>query len=157
MVAPRVYLETSVVSYLTGRPSRDLVTLGRQHLTREWWEQRRSAFQPFISQFVVTEAAAGDPEAARNRLAVLDRLPLVILTEETRDLARALIAQGPIPSKAAVDAFHIASAVSGGADYLLTWNFRHLANALLRKGIETVCLSNGYQPPIICTPEELME
>jgi len=156
MVAPRVYLETSVVSYLTGRPSRDLVTLGRQHLTREWWDQRRSAFRLFISQFVVTEAAAGDPEAARGRLAALEHLPLVILTQETRNLARALIGEGSIPPKAAVDAFHIASAVSGGADFLLTWNFRHLANASLRKGIETVCVSSGYQPPTICTPEELM-
>ena len=156
MGKPRVYVETSVVSYLTGRLSRDLVTVSRQELTREWWDQRRTEFQLFISELVVTEAAAGDPEAARRRLDALKRLPEVALTTETRELARTLLAPGPIPQQAAIDAFHIAAAVSGGADYLLTWNFRHLANAALRKGIEAVCLSSGYEPPIICTPEELM-
>ena len=156
MGKPRVYLETSVVSYLTGRLSRDLVTLSRQELTRVWWDQRRNDFQLFISEFVAVEAAAGAPEAARRRLDALAALPEVGLTAETRKLARTLLAPGPLPQQAAIDALHIAASVSGGADYLLTWNFRHLANAALRKGIEAVCLSRGYEPPIICTPEELM-
>ena len=156
MGKPRVYLETSVISYLTARLSRDLVTVGRQELTREWWEHQRTGFHLFISEFVVAEAAAGDPESARRRLEVLAQVPEVTLTAETRELARSLVEPGPIPQSAAIDAFHIAAAVSGGADYLLTWNFKHLANAALRKRIDAICLSNGYEPPVICTLEELM-
>jgi len=104
----------------------------------------------------VAEAAAGDPEAARLRLDALAQLPEVSLTVEAKELARSLVEPGPIPRAAAIDAFHIAAAVSGGADYLLTWNFKHLANAALRKRIDAVCLAQGYEPPVICTPEELM-
>jgi predicted nucleic acid-binding protein len=156
MGKPRVYLETSVISYLTARLSRDLVTAGRQELTREWWERQRSGFDLFISEFVVAEATAGDSEPARQRLEALVGVPEVTLTAETRELARSLVAPGPIPRSAAIDAFHVAAAVSGGADYLLTWNFKHLANAALRKRIDAICLANGYEPPVICTPEELM-
>lgn len=84
-------------------------------------------------------------------------MPEVSLSPETSELARALVDPGPIPQKAVLDAFHIAAAVAGGADYLLTWNFKHLANATLRKRIDAVCRANGYEPPVICTPEELME
>lgn len=156
MDKPRVYLETSVISYLTARLSRDLVTVGRQELTREWWEQQRTRFGLFISEFVAAEAAAGDPQAARARLELLAQVPEVTLTDETRELARSLLEPGPIPRSAAIDAFHIAAAVTGAGDYLLTWNFKHLANAALRKGIDAICLAAGYEPPVICTPEELM-
>lgn len=157
MARSRVYIETSVISYLTARLGRDLVTVGRQELTQEWWDGKRLEFDLFISEFVVAEASDGDPDAAERRLAALAGLPEVRLTTETTDLARALVEPGPIPKKAALDAFHIAAAVSGGADYLLTWNFKHLANALLRKRIEAACREAGYEPPVICTPEELME
>lgn len=157
MEKPRVYLETSVISYLTARLSRDLVTAGRQGLTREWWEQERGNYELFISEFVVAEATAGDPVAARARLDVLRGIPAVELTSETRELARVLVEDGPIPEVAAIDAFHIAAAVSGGAEYLLTWNFKHLANAALRRSIDAVCLEQQLEPPVICTPEELSE
>lgn len=157
MAKPRVYLETSVISYLTARLSRDLVTVGRQELTREWWDGRRERFELFVSEFVLEEVASGDPEVARLRLQKLAGVPEVRLTPETRELAQSMVEPGPIPRKAVLDAFHIAAAVAGGADYLLTWNFKHLANAALRKRIEAVCVANGYEAPIICTPEELME
>lgn len=156
MDKPRVYVETSVISYLTARLGRDLVTVARQELTKEWWDQR-AAFDLFISEFVLIEAGAGDPEAALLRLNTLADLPQVALTTEARELARSLVEPGPIPRVAALDAFHIAAAVSGSADYLLTWNFKHLANAVLRKRIDAVCLAQGYEPPVICTSEELME
>lgn len=126
-------------------------------MTREWWDEQRHGFELFVSEFVLTEAAEGDGDAARRRLEVLNGLPEVSLTPETTELARSLVEPGPIPQKAALDAFHIAAAVTGGADYLLTWNFKHLANATLRKKIDAICLSNGYEPPVICTPEELMD
>jgi predicted nucleic acid-binding protein len=157
MAKPRVYLETSVISYLTARLSRDLVTVGRQELTREWWDGQRQHFELFVSEFVLEEVSSGDPDASRSRLDLLAGVPEVSLTPETRELAASLVEPGPIPRKAVLDAFHIAAAVAGGADYLLTWNFKHLANAALRKRIEAVCVANGYEAPVICTPEELME
>ena len=151
-----IYIETSIVSYLTARPSRNIITAARQELTREWWDQDRDHYDLFISEFVLAESSEGDPVAAQLRLKVLSDLPVVTLPDEIRTLADSLIEPGPIPNKAVLDAFHIAAAVAGGADYLLTWNFKHLANAVLRKRIEAVCRSHGYEPPVICTPEELM-
>lgn len=107
-------------------------------------------------RLVVAEANSGDPDAAQRRLASLVDVPEVALSDDVRVLAGALVEPGPIPQKAALDAFHIAAAVAGGAAYLLTWNFKHLANAVLRKRIDAVCRSSGYDPPVICTPEELM-
>ena len=154
---PKLYLETSIVSYLTARLSGDLITAARQRATREWWEQERHRYELFVSEAVVGEAGRGDSEAARLRLDALAGLPEVTLSTEAASLAKALLDPGPIPNKAALDATHIAAATLGGADYLLTWNFKHLANAALRKRIDTVCRREGYEPPVICTPEELLE
>ncbi len=158
---PKLYVETSIVSYLTARPSSNLITVGRQQLTGQWWERERDDYDLFydlfISEFVASEAADGDPEAAQLRLNALTGIPEVELPPEARALARDLVEPGPLPAKAAVDAFHIAASVAGGAAYLLTWNFKHLANAALRKRIEAVCRSRGYEPPVICTPEELSQ
>jgi hypothetical protein len=104
---------------------------------------------------VTKEAGAGDPEAAQLRLDALSGIAQVVLSKEALTSAQAPLEPGPIPAKAALDAFHIAAAVSGGADFLLTWNFKHLANAALRKRIEAACRLQGYEPPVICTPEEL--
>jgi len=153
---PKLYIETSIVSYLTSRPSRNIITAARQELTRQWWEAERTGYDIFISEFVLAESSEGDLVAARLRREVLEELPTVELVDEVRELAGSLIEPGPIPSKAALDALHIAAAVAGGADYLLTWNFKHLANAVLRKRIDSVCRLEGYEPPVICTPEELM-
>ena len=154
---PKLYVETSVISYLTARLSNQLVTAGRQQLTRRWWEAERDGYDLFVSEFVRSEAAEGDPGAARRRLEALADIPEVSLPPEAVALTRALVEPGPIPAKAALDASHIAAAVAGGADYLLTWNFKHLANAALRKRIEAICRSSGYEPPVICTPEELSQ
>ena len=152
---PLVYIETTVVSYLTARPSGDLVAAGRQQVTRWRWERERERYDLFVSEVVVAESAGGDPEATRLRLNALAGVPQVAFPPEARALARDLVEPGPIPTKAALDASHIAAAVAGGADFLLTWNFKHLANAALRKRIDQICRSNGYDPPVICTPEEL--
>jgi hypothetical protein len=142
---------------LFGNPRRDLVTASRQELTREWWEHERDRYDLFFSAYVTREARRGHSEAARLRLAALSGVPEVALPPEAQALAEELVEPGPIPAKAALDAFHIASSVAGGADYLLTWNFKHLANAALRKRIEAACRSRGYEPPVICTPEELSQ
>ena len=154
---PRVYVETSVISHLASRPSRDLVVAGHQQITHEWWQQRRRAFQLVASQLVVQEAAAGDPALAKARLGILAELELLEATDEARELARSLSERGPIPSEAAEDALHIAIAVANGVDYLLTWNCKHIANAAMRSAIEDRCRSQGYEPAVLCTPEELLE
>jgi hypothetical protein len=154
---PRLYVETSVVSYLTGQPSRDIVTAARQQLTREWWQTKRSGFDLYISEYVLTEAGSGDELAVVRRLAALEGIPELELGEETARLAESFLSAGALPQKAAIDALHIAAAVSSGMDFLLTWNFKHLANAALRGLIDRICRSQGYEPCVICTPEELSE
>lgn len=153
----KVYIETSVISYLTARVSRDLVVAGHQRITQEWWAERRATFEIFVSQVVLEEASAGDREAARQRLAVLAALPLLEMSEDATALAKDLLRIGPLPARAAVDALHLAVAVTNQVDYLLTWNCTHLANAALRHQIDYVCRTRGYDPIIICTPEELLE
>ena len=153
---PKVYLETTVISYLTAVPGRDIVQAAHQQITREWWE-RRGDFDLFVSQAVITEAGRGHAGAAARRLAALDDVAVLEVTEDATRLAEAFIEQHALPAKAAVDALHIAVAVVMGMDYVLTWNCTHIANAVIRPKIEDACRQLGYEPPVICTPEELME
>ena len=151
----RVYLETTFVSYLTARASRDVVIAGHQQSTKEWWEIYRGDYQLCASELVFREAGAGDPQAAQERLDVLKGIVLLETRQEARDLAKELVQAGALPAKAFEDALHIAVAANQKIPYLLTWNLRHMANATMRPRIETVCASKGYKAPIICTPEEL--
>ena len=153
----RVYIETSVVSYLASRPSRDLVVAGRQQLTHTWWEVRRPVFDLVISQVVLDEVRAGDPDAAQRRLAFIVDLPSLDVTTEAAELAATLIERVPLPTQAAADAAHMAVAAYHGVDFLMTWNVTHIANASLRRRVEDVCRDLGYGAPILCTPDELME
>jgi hypothetical protein len=154
---PRVYLETSVISYLASWPSRDLIVAANQQLTQEWWQVRRQDFDSFISQLVIQEASAGDEGAAQRRMQVVADIPLLTLSEDVVNFADRLIKEGPMHQEAMEDSLHIAVATLNGMDYLLTWNFRHIANATIRYKIERVCRLAGYEPPIICTPQELLE
>ena len=153
---PKVYLETSVISYLTARPSRDVVAAACQQMTRDWWEKRRSNFALYVSELVLTEAKVGDAEMARKRLAFVAGLPELDVTAEAEWLAKQFITKGPLPAKAAADALHIAVATVHSVDYLLTWNCRHIANAQMMPKIKAVCDSAGFKCPYICTPPELM-
>lgn len=152
----KVYIETTVVSYLTARPSRDLILAAHQQITLEWWENRRTDFDLYTSQFVVQESSAGDAAMAQKRLDALDNIALLATSQEALDLARALVEKCPIPEKAEIDALHIAIAASNGMDYLLTWNCKHIANAEMQIGIGRFCRAAGFEPPVICTPEELL-
>jgi hypothetical protein len=153
---PKVYIETTVVSYLTARPSRDLIIAAHQQLTQEWWENRRLDFDLYASQLVIQESSAGDALMAQKRLEILNEIPLIDVNREAIFLSRTLIERGPIPEKAAVDALHIAVATVNGIDYLLTWNCKHIANAEMQAAVAKICRGAGYEPPIICTPEELL-
>jgi len=152
----KVYLKTTIVSYLTARPSRDLIIAAHQQLTREWWEHRRAEFDLYASQLVIQEAGAGDATLAKKRLELLAPLPLLTVNPAALALARALITKGPLPKKAGADALHIAVATVHGLDYLLTWNCKHIANARMYTAVAFKCRAAGYEPPVICTPEELL-
>ncbi len=144
------------MSYLTAWSSRDLVLAAHQQITREWWTTRGS-YDLFVSQFVIDEAGAGDQEAAANRLAALSEAMLLEVTEDAISLGERLITGGGLPTKARVDALHIAVAAVHGMDYLLTWNCKHIANATMRDRIEELCREAGFEPPVICTPFELVK
>lgn len=154
MALPKVYIETSVVSYLTAFPSRDIVVAAHQQITHSWWAVR-DGFDRYVSEAVLTEAAAGDPEAAARRMAAISALPVLKITNDVAALARHFVAQGALPPKAFVDALHVATAAVHGMEFLLTWNCTHIANAHIRGKLEKLCRSRNLQPPTICTPEEL--
>jgi hypothetical protein len=154
---PTVYIETSIVGYLTSRRSVSLVTAGNQELTHEWWAGHRERFQVYVSAYVVAECASGDEHAANDRLSAIADIPQLAVSDAVSELAIKLMNGVPLPEKAEVDALHISIAAVHGIEYLLTWNCKHIANASLRPRIETVCRIAGYEPPTICTPQELME
>ena len=152
----RVYIETTIPSYLTARPSRDILQAARQQLTREWWDVERRNYDLCISQIVLDEAAAGDAEAAQRRLAVIDTLPLLDLTFEVDGLAETIMQSGLLPASASRDAVHIAVAAVHQVHFLLTWNCRHIANATIFRDLQHIILDAGYDVPVICTPDELL-
>ncbi len=153
----RLYIETTIVSYLTARTSSNPIVAGRQALTREWWEHRRNAFDLVVSELVFEEARAGDREAAKRRMDYISDMDSLHISDEAVTLAEALVSDGPIPGEYGEDALHIALCAVHGIDFLVTWNCRHLANAFLRRHIETMVEAKGYRCPVICTPGELME
>ena len=154
----KVYIETSVISYLTSRPSRDLIVAAHQALTAEWWKRGLPRYHPVISQFVLDEAEAGDSEAARARLDAVAGFALVdALAPAIERVAVTLLARNALPAQARYDALHVAVCACAGVDYLVTWNYKHLANANKLALVERVCRECGYEPPRIVTPIELME
>jgi hypothetical protein len=152
-MASAVYVETSVISYYTARPSRDIITAARQTVTREWWEDARQRFDLYVSVLVVEEAKAGGALAARRRLAVIAGLPILEINAGAEELGKRLVDEEAVPSFE--DALHISLATVHGMDFLLTWNFRHINNAEMKARIGTVIETVGYECPVICSPEEL--
>lgn len=152
---PKVYVETSVVSYLVGRTGGDVIQISHQKITKAWWTVR-SGYSLYVSDLVLQEAAAGDANAAGRRLAVIERLPVLHISDETIDLATEIMRATRLPKKANADALHIALASTHGMDYLVSWNCRHIANVLLRGKIDAACRTLGLEPPAICTPEEIL-
>jgi hypothetical protein len=151
-----VYLETTFISYLVARPSRDVIIAGHQQTTQDWWENRRREFDCAVSQIVMDEASVGDPTEVHKRLTIISSLPSLAVTDEANALTKAIMAAGILPPQLIRDAAHVAVAAVHAADYLLTWNCKHLANAQISRRIAVVCAKWGSKMPIICTPEELM-
>lgn len=155
---PRVYVETTIVSYLVGWLNRrDLYVASNQEYTRQWWSERRGAFDLYASAVVVREARDGTPELAAARLKYVRELRLLEINFAAEQLKNDLLAQAALPAKAELDALHIAIAAVHGLDYLVTWNCRHIANAVTLPKVYSICRRAGYEPPFVCTPPELME
>jgi len=154
---PTVYIETSIISYLTARQSNDLRSMANKNATIEWWETQNPKFELVISEFVIAEAGLGHPEAAQRRLAAIDGIMELQATQAVRTLGQALISRHALPENAEIDAYHVAIAAVNGIEYLLTWNCTHIANAVTRPKIEATCRALGFEPATICTPDELME
>jgi hypothetical protein len=151
-----VYIETSVISYLVAEPSRDLVTAANQQITRDWWQRRRASFACLLLRKFLPKPVGADSEQVRRRLAVLATLPRAAITTDAQELARLFVATGCLPAKAARDAVHLAVATAVAADYLLTWNCRHLANGQILRRLEREAQRAGWLLPHVCTPPELM-
>lgn len=151
-----VYIESSVISYLVARPSRDLIIAGHQASTAEWWQEHLPQYEAFISPLVIEEISAGDPGAAAERLRAVENLPSLSISEEAEAIAEALLGSMAVPANSARDALHIAIAAAQGIDYLLTWNFKHINNASTRTLVTNVVSNFELQSAVLCSPEELM-
>lgn len=154
---PTLYLETTIPSYLTAKSSRDIIQTARQQITSEWWENRLNDFDIYISQVVIDEASEGDPIASMKRTEAVKIFTLLEITEEVIDLAEKIIIGKIIPEKAIRDALHIAVATFHEMGFLLSWNCKHIANAEIIKRLRKTVTNEGFELPVICTPEELLE
>ena len=151
-----LYLDTSIIGYLTIRPSTNLITASNSVITQNWWDTRRQNFTLYISEVVLEELARGDQEIATKRLDLISELPLLALNEAVEELAQQFLIKSNLPPKASDDALHIALATVYKVDYLLTWNCKHIANAQIQKKLSQISIESGYELPTICTPYELM-
>lgn len=157
MASPTAYIETTVIGHLVGRVLGDPIVAGRQAVTRRWWPTAVTKYRFFVSKVVVDECAAGDPDAAKERLDILDSLEFIATSPSVDELAHRLIERFAVPKTEPRDAIHISLAAVNGLEYMVSWNFKHIVNPTTRTAIERVCRDAGFVPPIICTPDELME
>ena len=153
---PTVYLETTIISYLAARPSKDLITAACQTMTHEWWNRRRRDFELLVSERVIFEAQRGDRTMSARRLTFIDGLEVLRVSASTAGFVEKLLKGTGLPVTAVEDVFHIAVTAENRVDFLLTWNCRHIANAVLVKKVEQICAALGHKCPTICTPQELM-
>lgn len=152
----RIYLESTIPSYLVARPARDLLQAARQQLTRDWWDLKRGQHELFTSQVVLDEVAAGESVMARRRLKLLDAVPLLELSSSANRLGREILKSGLLPVSADGDAAHIALATVHRMEVLLTWNCRHIANVAIQQWLRRLVESRGFHLPALATPEEFM-
>jgi hypothetical protein len=153
---PKLYLESTIPSYLAARPSRDLLKVARQKWTSDWWRTRRHDFEIFVSDIVRDEISAGDSEIAEKRIELVRLFERLAMSNKVIEMADALIHGGPLPVKAERDAAHIALSAVHGMNFLLTWNCTHIANAEMFPKMSEICQAHGFDCPIICTPAELL-
>ena len=154
----KLYIETSVVSYLVAKPNRDLLIAARQQATAEFWSRLLSLdFTGYVSTLVHQEAQQGDSEQARKRMSALSSLVVLDIDQEAQALAEQILAAKAVPAEYPDDALHMAVAAVNGMDVLITWNFAHLNNPIARIKIRQIVENNGYRCPEVCSPDELLE
>jgi len=154
-MAANLYLETSVLSYMVARPSRDVLVVAHQQITRDWWTKNLADFEVYISDIVIQEAEQGDAAAARERLELIGDFPVLALTDDAERLAGVYLREMPLPPRALRDALHMAIASLNGMEYLVTWNCRHIAQGRIKRRLLEINTREGIESPVICTPEEL--
>lgn len=152
----RVYIESTVPSYLTAKPTENLIATARQILTQRWWEEYKNNYELYVSDVVLLECQKGDPKAAERRIRVMRNIPVLDMTMECSALAEKIFKELQIPPKASDDSFHIAIACVHEVDYLLSWNFKHIVNASMIRKLRDILQKTPYRLPHICTPEELV-
>ena len=153
----RIYIESTIPSYVVARPARDLLQAARQQLTKDWWDLKREMHELFTSQVVLDEIAFGEKAMAQLRLDLLQGVPLLPVTDDVKDFARKVQTSGLLPATADRDATHIALASAYEMDILLSWNCRHIANATIQARLRRLADDAGFTLPVLCTPEELLE
>lgn len=154
---PIVYIESSVISYLTSRPSADPIKNAWQAVTVQWWNTKLDQVTACISAYVIEEVSAGDPEAARQRIDMIRPLTVLDTNAEIEALADFLLLGGGLPPKARFDALHIACAAVHNVNIVMTWNFKHIANPVQLPVMRELCAARGYRLPELVSPLEMME
>jgi len=154
---PKVYIETSVISYYTSKPSRDIIVAAQQQLTIEWWDNYIQDFDVYVSPLVYDEISKGDLEASKRRISVITDFKNLKITDNVFALANEYYKLLQLPDRAKADAVHLSLACIHIIDYLISWNCVHIVGARVRKMIETYNSKNGLFIPILCTPQELLE
>ncbi len=150
------YIETTIPSYYTARNARAILQASRQIATREWWDGGCSGFELVTSTETLNEAGEGAPDMAIQRLAMLRDIRVIPVTIDVANLARLLVASGLVPDIASPDAVHIALASVHQIDYLVTWNFKHIANPYIRERMRVKIDDSGHRMPVMCSPAELL-
>ncbi len=152
----KVYIETTIPSYIVSKTSRDIVIAAQQEITREWWESERHLYDLFVSEAVIAECSQGDVQLVKKRLEIIDNMAILPITEESLKLSNEYCVLLGIPEKSRIDSLHLALAVVHEMDYLLTWNCKHLAHGEVRLKVHYYNASMGLFEPMILTPLELM-
>ncbi len=147
----KVYIETSIITCLTGRPSRDLIAAARQELTQCWWEHAAPLFELVTSQSTIREAEEHNWATSE----IVSKLRRLAQNEATLSLSNRLVESGLILESAREDAMHIAIGAAYNCDYLLTWKFESIASVDRRRRIDSIVEKAGFACPAICTPPQL--
>ena len=156
-IKPKLYLETTVISYLVARPSNDTSLVYRQQVTQQLWEEYADVYEFVVSDIVISVILRGDALAAQRRFDVVTNLSILDLSPDVDKLSQNLIDAGAVPRQAGSDAQHIACAAVNSIDYLVSWNYKHIVNEIKRQLINEVCHAARFRPPTICTPIEIIE
>ena len=151
-----IYIETSILGYLTARSTDNLILAANVKVTQDWWDEHSTSLVLYASEIVADEASRGDATMANQRQNLLQSLIFLDLTDEAIALAQEFLQQSNLPPKASNDALHMALATVYGLDYLLTWNCKHMANAQIQRKLSQISLELGYILPFVCTPYEFI-